>query len=332
MNVHQSAEGILVEDRETKLFLDPSRQIKPAQGIVGISHAHQDHVRNHKTECILTPATSDLFHASEAKRKKHAYGKKTRLDNLVISMHSANHILGSSQFRIENSQVLTYTGDFKLQRSLLYPKCDVIDTDILIMEATYGSPEYVFPNPDGVYRDMGLWIKSNPGKNVIIGAYALGKSQELIKALNEMSIVPVTHPSVTQNSEVYKKHGASIEYIDSESPEGNEVMKQGFVGIVPRHLLKYEFIHGLEMQYMKPVLTSFVSGWATKYNFGVDKTFILSDHADFSQLMSYAELSGAKQIYTVHGQNHELARQIRKQLGIPAIPLADKAQKTLAEY
>ncbi|MCC6023886.1 MAG: MBL fold metallo-hydrolase, partial [Thaumarchaeota archaeon] len=53
--------------------------------------------------------------------------------------------------------------------------------------------------------------------------------------------------------------------------------------------------------------------WALRYRpSGFDAAFPLSGHADFSGLVRYAEESGAKQIYLVHGFADELAKHLRR--------------------
>ena len=44
-------------------------------------------------------------------------------------------------------ETLLYTGDFKLRRSLSAEPCEPRRADILIMETTFGRPQYVFPPP-----------------------------------------------------------------------------------------------------------------------------------------------------------------------------------------
>ena len=64
-----------------------------------------------------------------------------------------------------------------------------------------------------------------------------------------------------------------------------------------------------------------ISGWARDPDFarlfGADATFDLSDHCDFDELMDVVELSGAQQVYTVHGYTEDFARSLRRK-GIKA--------------
>jgi DNA ligase-1 len=79
--------------------------------------------------------------------------------------------------------------------------------------------------------------------------------------------------------------------------------------------------------------TALVSGWAKDAEFarlfGADATFDLSDHCDFDELMEVVELSGADQVYTVHGYTEDFARHLRKR-GIRASALEATEQLALA--
>jgi putative mRNA 3-end processing factor len=81
--------------------------------------------------------------------------------------------------------------------------------------------------------------------------------------------------------------------------------------------------------------TARVSGWCAFAPWalrGVDAGFPLSDHADFTGLLNFVEACAPQQVFTVHGAQHELAREIRKRLGIPAQPLPERGETTLKEF
>ena len=79
--------------------------------------------------------------------------------------------------------------------------------------------------------------------------------------------------------------------------------------------------------------TALISGWAKDPDFarlfGADATFDLSDHCDFDELMELVELTGADQVYTVHGFTEDFARSLRRK-GIRAWALEANEQLALA--
>lgn len=315
--------GITIENEGFKLILDPERAIrKTANTLVGISHAHSDHLKDHSSDVVLTQPTSDLFHC-QAERRHLDYRERFEFGGMEISLLNANHIIGSSQFKIENGKTIVYTGDFRLQKSLLFEECEIPKADALIIESTYGLPHFKFPDIDTVSRDIERWTKLNRTKNIIFGAYALGKSQELIRILNNAGIVPIVHSYVYRVSKVYEKHGIKIgEFVNAETREAQEMMRDPFVSIVPNRLVKADFIESLANQTRRETIAAMATGWGLLYTFpAVDKVFCLSDHSDFYQLLDYVRQTGAREVYTVHGYENEFSRELTRRLKINAKPL-----------
>ncbi|MFZ9572089.1 MAG: hypothetical protein ACO3AR_07285, partial [Bacteroidia bacterium] len=52
---------------------------------------------------------------------------------------------------------------------------------------------------------------------------------------------------------------------------------------------------------------------------GIDKGFVLSDHADWPQLIEAVEGTGAENIYVTHGFSEILARYLREARGLNAV-------------
>ena len=326
--------GIVVSDGNHRLLLDPSRGTKKeGNSLAFVSHAHSDHVARHKSQVIMTPETSDLY-PYDADSLELAYSQRHRLGGMSLELHNSNHILGSSQVSIEgDGEKIVYTGDFRLDAGIFGDRCDVHEADTLIIESTYGRPEYEFPEPSDVYSDIRKWVRRNEGKTLLFSAYALGKSQELIRLLNGEGISPLVPQKTADFNEAYARNGRKLDYVSIESEEGIRAIQRPFVGILPRSKIKWETKSLLYHQTGARVLTAFVTGWTTKYSFasmGADIGFPLSDHADYSQLMSYVEQSGAKKVYTVHGYDKELAAGISGR-GIAARPL-NNAQMQMSDY
>ena len=320
--------GIVLQYKEQKLVLDPSRiQKQDENKLVAISHAHSDHLKKHKTEVIMTPETRDLagFEATLVN-----YNKEFEFGDLTVIPRNANHIMGSSQFEIHNGKSITYTGDFKLNDSLLFDSCHVSDTDVLVIESTYGMPHFKFPEVKYVLDSIGKWVneKQAKGSNILFGSYALGKSQEVIKTLNNLGIKPVVHPKIAYFSEIYNKHNHNLEFISSESPEAQGFLKKQFTAIMPQHLINKQLISAVSTN-GRDTSAALLTGWGSLYSFaskGIERVFPLSDHADFNQLIDYISQSDPHQVFTVHGYEKEFAKTITKKLGIPACSLKQKTK------
>jgi putative mRNA 3-end processing factor len=55
---------------------------------------------------------------------------------------------------------------------------------------------------------------------------------------------------------------------------------------------------------------------------GVERGFVMSDHADWDGLLRSVRECGAQQVYVTHGQSEGLARYLREEEGIAAAPLS----------
>jgi putative mRNA 3-end processing factor len=62
----------------------------------------------------------------------------------------------------------------------------------------------------------------------------------------------------------------------------------------------------------------------------IDKGFLLSDHADFNDILNYIEQAEPKQIYCAHGNEYLLSKELRKR-GYNAMPYSnlDSSQRRL---
>jgi hypothetical protein len=115
----------------------------------------------------------------------------------AITLLPAGHIFGSAMSLIEaEGASLLYTGDFKLRKGLSAEPCEPQHADLLIMETTYGRPEYRFPPTEAVMQGVIRFCKEaldNDETPVLLG-YSLGKSQELLCGLGDAALPEVPQP------------------------------------------------------------------------------------------------------------------------------------------
>ena len=79
------------------------------------------------------------------------------------------------------------------------------------------------------------------------------------------------------------------------------------------------------MKRFKTPQTAFASGWmavrGARRRRGYERGFVLSDHADWSSLITTIQATGARQVYVTHGQSDGLARYLREVCNLDAAPL-----------
>jgi putative mRNA 3-end processing factor len=117
--------------------------------------------------------------------------------NINLQMYDAGHILGSALSRLEfdDGKSLLYTGDYNFEETRLHKGADVEFDDInyLMVESTYGDRDHL-PREE-VEKNFVARIKKtiDRGGSVIIPAFAVGRSQEILDILNEYKVndVPI---------------------------------------------------------------------------------------------------------------------------------------------
>ena len=299
-----------------------------------ISHAHEDHIFNSNslTKNYSTRETKDIITQKKNQRMNYAetmdYGETIRLKDVEIKAHNAGHMLGSTLFEVQTQgTTIIYTGDFNYVDTLTTKAAQERECDVLVIESTYGKPNYILPKREEIYVSIFKWVlkQIKSGRTPIFRVYTAGKAQEIIKLVNLFTKIPViTHPHVTIISDVYKKNGVNIDYIDSETDDGKKILeKNQGVYVIPS---KFKDIKG------RDGIDAIVSGWTLRYRPQRAASFPLSGHADFGQLVEYVKRTNPKKVYTVHGFKEELAKFISKKVGIHAEPVSPLVQKRIKDF
>lgn len=315
MNISFShGNGIAIEIGKEKILLDP----KVSDYISFVSHAHLDHVPKEivkKPYCTeetyeLIKVRNPNFDANVVKE-----GKAIKFDNFSVKLLNAGHILGATQTFIEaNGVSILYTGDFKLWKGLTCEAAKIQEADVVIMEATYGHPSYQLPHVETVREQIIKWVKKHSKDfSINVGAYELGKSQEVIKLLNMNGIVPKVSAGIKRISEIYQKFGIDLEYTENGSS----------IAVRPMYM-----IPKMDDENSKSCV---LTGWSLFRNYGV-QGFPLSDHCDFNQLLQFIEQISPKKVFCVHGFEDELISAIKAKLKIPAQKLQKRSQGLLTDF
>jgi Cft2 family RNA processing exonuclease len=321
-----SGKGLFVGN----VAIDAKAGCRPEKAI--ISHGHSDHVSmNSETNYVCTPETMALLEGmgkSKGNISGTSFGKGIAIGDSSVSLHNSGHILGSAQILVESGKTVAVTSDFKMQDSIIQKGAVPLKCDALVIETTFGQPCYSFPEREEVYQQIGSFVREKSKKGfVVLAGYALGKAQELTKAVNEYAgIVPLVHDSIFGNNRVYEQHGVKLgDYIELDHN-----LNESQVLIMPPSLLNRHLLQVLEFSLRKKVFSGMATGWQRRN--GLDAVFPLSDHADFSQLLDYVKQAEPKLVVTMHGFEREFAGYVQRRLGIAARPLGEKGQKTIAEF
>ncbi|MGE0607473.1 MAG: MBL fold metallo-hydrolase RNA specificity domain-containing protein [Pirellulales bacterium] len=265
-----------------------------------VSHAHSDHMARHDV-AICTPATGRLYQLRLGQRKVRELPYRQPLDycGVQLTTYPAGHCLGSAMLLADDGQQsLLYTGDFKLGESATSERAELPQADLLVLECTYGEPEYRLTPRAQVIADLLELVRRTLTDEAtpVIQAYTLGKSQEVTRILTLAGIPVLQHRSIFEVSQVYSACGVDLGdyrvYADGPLP--------GHAVIVPPRMHRPETLPGL-----KRVITIAVTGWAMKDavrgRWGADYAMPLSDHADYDELFDAVARVAPREVYCTHG-------------------------------
>lgn len=313
--------GVLLTMDGRSFRFDP-RRLEPGD-VSMISHAHSDHLPTsfRCAEAICSPVTRDFV---LARRRKEI---QVSSDPCVRSFE-AGHIAGSRMFLVKGDKTVLYTGDFCIREKESTKAARPHKCDILITEATYGKPQYVFPDHTEVLSMARDWLDDTirRDRTAVLFAYPLGKSQELTSAFRGFPLA--LNLTIAQNNRLLRRHGYDL----CESEYDPSKTKPPFVYITSGMGKDREIVRKLTGRGAR---TAAFSGWALDRGFahqsGVDEAFALSDHCGCDELLEFVRKCSPEKVFTQHGFAKEFAHLIRQELGIPAQPLVAR-QRTLDHF
>ncbi len=285
-----------------------------------VSHAHGDHIARHE-RVIATDATAQLMAERLGGLDQVLtvpYDQPFDVGPLRLTLFPAGHILGSAQLLVVRAgRRIAYTGDLCLSPGLTAEPASVVPCDVLVIEATFGHPRFRFPPRTAALEQVEGFVRDCLARDEspILLAYALGKSQEVIRHLGEQGLTLRADDRICDISRIYERAGCPMPPVTRFRGD----LGPGEVLILPPHRARTPSVRRLPRR-RSAVLTGWAVDESTRYRFHADAAIPLSDHADFDQLLRYVEESGAREIYTVHGYCEPLARELCRR-GIRARPL-----------
>ncbi len=298
-----------------------------------VSHGHSDHAREHRT-IVATPNTARICRARFARREpqvpvafeEHDFNDAWDEREHRLTLFPAGHVLGSAQLLIEGEAGrFVYTGDFKLRESFTVERPEVKQCDVVLMECTYGRPQFVFPPRDEVAGQMIDFARSAlEGDAVpVFFAYSLGKAQEAMAILGRGGLPLTVHGTVDTVTRVYAECGIELPpyaRYDAETFDPRTVLIWPPGGkALPKALRN------------KPVRTAVLTGWSLDrgalFRYGTERGFALSDHADYPALLNYVERAQPRKVLLNHGWRDFVYRL--RALGIDTEYLEEHAQLSL---
>ncbi len=298
-----------------------------------LSHAHADHITNlgRAFQVVATDATIDTFRARGGSVSwEHIsldYGQTLDFHGIEITSLNAGHVLGSTMFLIKYGDGLSvlYTGDYNTEDSIVHKAAEPVPADVLITEATYGSPQWVFPERLEIHKAITERVVSiiESGRLPILYAYSLGKAQEAIALLQKQKILTITgNYTIEKVNKAYNKYGANLKSISPDSPHVHEYIDMGcaIISSQPRSTIrrieKQANLGKYEIENKSQVVN--LTGWSLNDFSG--NNFPLSAHCDFNRLVRFVQEVGARVVYCFTSNANEFSQHL-SHMNINAVPL-----------
>ena len=316
-----TAEGLYCPAAQA--WIDPHRPVTRAL----ITHAHADHAKPGCDEYWATTSSAGILRqrlGQSINLRTLNYKQQQQIGNAVVSFHSAGHVLGSAQIRLEvNGEVWVVTGDYKRCPDPSCEPFDPVPCDVLITEATFALPIYRWSHGSTLAHSIKEWWQGDRSRPSLLICYAFGKAQRVMAELAAIGVDDevLLHGAVETVTRHYRD--LSVPMVPSR-PVSELPRKESLAG---RLVLAPPSAHRSSWMRRFPApQTAFASGWmavrGARRRKGYERGFVLSDHADWQGLIRTVKESGAQRVYVTHGQNDVLARYLNEVEGIQAAPLA----------
>jgi putative mRNA 3-end processing factor len=295
-----------------KFHVDPRRPVERAV----VTHGHGDHARPNHAAVLATPETLAIMRARYGDQaggslEALGYGETRNMDGVTLRLVPAGHILGSAQVVLEwRGQRVVVSGDYKREPDPTCAPFELVQCDLFVTEATFALPVF---RHEPAEREIGRLIESlarNADRPHLLGVYALGKCQRMIVLLRAAGFdAPIyLHGALIALCELYERLGVALGPLLPFADADPKTLAGGLV-LCPPSALSDRWSRRLD----DPV-TAFASGWmrvrGRARQRGVELPLVVSDHADWPELLATIEETGAPEIWATHGRDDALIHQL----------------------
>ena len=303
-------------------YIDPHDPVEHAV----ITHGHSDHARGGHQKVIATPETLSIMELrlgqfSGGEKRGLSYGQSVRVGAVDVRLAPAGHIFGSAQIVIDYAgKRAVVSGDYKRSFDPTCTPFEVVECDLFVTEATFALPVFRHESDHHEIEKLLYSLKLFNQRTHQIGVYSLGKCQRLIMLLRGAGYAePIwLHGAMKSMCDYYVSRGFDLGELRLVSDTTDKLAGQ--IVLCPPSSLGDRW----SRRFADP-LPGFASGWmrirARARQRGVELPLIISDHADWSELIQTIQDVDAREIWITHGREDALVLKC-EELGLKARALA----------
>jgi len=295
-------------------YIDPWRAVERAV----ITHAHSDHARvghAHYLAHVDSAGTLRNRLGADITLQTLPYGQVVEHHGVRVSLHPAGHVLGSAQVRLEHGgRVWVASGDYKTEADGTCPPFEPVRCDVFITESTFGLPIYRWPTQAALCAEIDVWWRTNAaqGRASVLYCYAFGKAQRILHGVDAGIGPIVVHGAVEPLNAVYRAAGVALPpTLRVSDPQVDAALLQRALVLAPPSAQGTPWL-----KRFGHFADAFASGWmqlrGTRRRRGVDRGFVMSDHADWPGLLSAIAGTGAERVRVTHGSVAVLVRWLNE--------------------
>lgn len=293
-------------------FIDPHGGAERAV----VTHGHGDHARPGHAHVLATRETLAIMRArlgegAGGSQQAAAYGERVEVNGVGVTLFPAGHVLGSAQVLLDwrGSRVVV-SGDYKRRADATCAPFEPVACDVFVTEATFALPVFHHPPASVEVARLLDSVRLLPDRAHLVGVYALGKCQRLIMLLRQAGWDrPIwLHGGLLAMCELYERHGielGDLRPVPMPARRGGGGLLAGEIVLAPTGAEATPWVRRLA----EPVICA-ASGWMRVRQRakakGVELPLIVSDHADWEELLQTVEEVRAPEVWVTHGRDDAL--------------------------
>ncbi len=242
-----------------------------------------------------------------------AWGERLRVGDVTVWLEPAGHVLGSAQVCIEyQGSRCVISGDYKRGFDRSCEAFEPVACDVFVTEATFALPVFQHPPASGEIARLLASVALFPERTHVVGCYSLGKTQRLIALLRDAGWdAPIfMHGALAPMCAIYEAHGIALGDLRPATVAAKSALV-GQIVLAPPSAIADRWARRLA----DPVVCQ-ASGWMRvrqrAKQGGVELPLVISDHADWGELLATIAEVAAPEIWVTHGREDALIHEVAK--------------------